>query len=111
MAGIGDQRHQRRHVLGRPGARHQLLARRAGIGRGADQPDHFVDIGDGHGQADQDMAAVARLGEFELGAAGDDFLAEADEGGQQLLQVHLHRPAVIQRQHVDAEAGLQLEKR
>ena len=52
--------------------------------------DHFVDIGDGDGQADQDMAAVARLGEFELGAPGDDFLAEGDEGADQLLQIHLH---------------------
>ena len=57
-------------VLGGPGARHQLLARRGGIGRGADQRDHLVDIGDGDGKADQDMAAVARLGELELACAG-----------------------------------------
>ncbi len=69
MARIGDQRHQRRHVLRRPGARHQLLARRCGIGRGADQRDDVVDIGDGDRQADQDMAAVARLGEID-GACG-----------------------------------------
>ncbi len=51
-----------------------------GIGGGADQRDHLVDIGDGDGQADQHMAAVARLGEVEARAAGDHFLAEGDEG-------------------------------
>ena len=107
MARIGDQRHQRPDILRRPGARHQLLARRVGVRRGADQRDHFVDIGHGDGQTDQDMGAVARLGEFEARAPGDDFLAEQDEGGDQLLQVHQQRPAVVQRQHVDAEARLQ----
>ena len=99
---IGNQRNQRAHILGGPGASHQLFARGSGIGGGADQPDDFVDIGHGNCQADQDMAAIARLGEIKLGAAGDDFLTEPDKGGQQLLQVHLDRAAAVQRQHIVA---------
>ena len=107
MAGIGDQRHQRRHVMRRPGPRHQLLARGAGVGGGADQANDLVDIGHGHRQTDQDMATVTGLGQFELGTAGDDFLAEAGKDGDELLQVHLQWPALVQRQHVDAETLLQ----
>ena len=80
VARIGDQRDQRRHVARRPGALHQRLARGGGVGRGADEADHFVDIGDRDGQADLQMGAVARLGQQMLGAPGDDFLAEFDEG-------------------------------
>ena len=82
VARIGDQRDQRRHVARRPGARHQRLARRALVGRGADQADHLVDIGDGDGEADLDMRAVARLVEQILGAPRDDLLAEVEEGDQ-----------------------------
>ena len=83
-------------------------ARRRRVGAGADQPDHFIDIGDGDGEANKVVGAVARLAEFEAGAAEDDLLAEPDETLQGLAQAHLPRLAVVQRQHVDAEAGLQL---
>ena len=33
------------------------------------------------------MRALARLAEQEFGAPGDDFLAEIDEGAQEILQV------------------------
>ena len=46
----------------------------------ADDADHLVDIGDGDGEADQDVGAVARLVEQELGAPADHLLAEGDEG-------------------------------
>ena len=52
------------------------------------------------------MGAVARLGKLEAGALGDDLFAEQDEGGEQLLLVHLARLAVVERQHVDPEARL-----
>ena len=87
----------------RPVARHQLLARRVRVGRGADEADDLVDIGDGDGEADQDMGALARLVEQELGAPGDDLLAEVDEGADQVLEVHQLRPAAVQRHHVGAE--------
>ena len=54
----------------------------AGLGRVADQRDHLVDIGDGDGEADQHMGAVARLAQQELGAPGDHLLAEVDEGAR-----------------------------
>ena len=79
----------------------------AASGGGADQRDHLVDIGDGDGQADQDVAAVARLGELEARAARDHLLAEQHEGGDHLLEIHQLGTAAIERQHVDAEARLQ----
>ena len=42
--------------------------------------DDLVDVGDGDGEADQDVRAVARLAEQELGAPADHLLAEGDEG-------------------------------
>ena len=41
------------------------------------------------------------------GAPGDDLLAERDKGDDDVAQGHLLGPAAVQRQHVDAEAGLQ----
>ena len=54
------------------------------------------------------MRPIARLAEFEPGAAQDHLLAERDEAGQRVLQPHLARPPAIQRQHVHAEAHLKL---
>ena len=99
VARIGDQRDQRRHVLRWPVARHQGFAGLGRILRGADQADDFVNVGNRNGEADQDVGAVARLAQQELGAARDHFLAEGDEGLQQILQVHLFRPAAVQRRH------------
>ena len=56
-----DQRDERRDLVGRPVARHQLGARRRRIGRVADERDHRVDIGDGDGEAEQGVRALARL--------------------------------------------------
>jgi hypothetical protein len=61
-AGLGDQRDQRRHVGCRPVLGHQPLARHDRIGRAADHGDHLVDIGDGDGETDQHMGAVAAHG-------------------------------------------------
>ena len=81
----------------------QPLARLGRVLRRADDVDDLVDVGDGDGQTDQDVAAVAGLGQFELGAADHHLLAEVDEGVEHLAQAHLLGPAVVQRQHVDAE--------
>ncbi len=104
---IGDQLHQRLDVLRRPAPLHQALARRGRIGRGADQRDHLVDIGDGRGETDQHMRAVARLAEQELRAAAHHLFAEGDEAGEDVLQPELLRPSAVQRHDVDAEARLQ----
>ena len=100
VARIVDQRDQRRHVARRPVALHQRRARGGRVGRGADEADHLVDVGDGDGEADQHMGAVARLAEQELRAPRDDFLAEVDEGDEEVLQVQHLRPAAVQRDHV-----------
>ena len=110
MARVGDQRHKRADIAGGPGAGHQLLARGRRVGGAADQLDDIVDIGDRDGQAYQYVTTIARLGEIKFGAAGDDFLAEIHKGSQQLLQIHLNWAAVIQRQHIDAEALLQVRE-
>ena len=73
----------------------------------ADQLDHLVDVGDRDGETDQDVGAVARLAEPELGAPGDHDLAERDERGQHVLEVHHQRTAAVERHHVGAERGLQ----
>ena len=53
------------------------------------------------------MGAVARLAEQMLGAPGDHLLAEGDEQGEQVLQVHHQRTAAVERHHVGAEGRLQ----
>ena len=104
---IGDQLDERRHVLGRPVARHQRFARRGGVGRRADEMDDLVDIRDRDGEADLQMGVVARLVEAEFGAARDDRLAEIDEGAQHVMERHQLRAAAVQRDHIDGKACLQ----
>ena len=104
---IVDQRDHGGDVARRPIALHQLLARLVGVFGAADDLDHLVDIGDRNGQADQHMGAVARLAEQMLGAPVDHLLAEDDEGGEHVLQVHHQRAAAVERHHVGAERGLQ----
>ncbi len=107
MARIGDQLDQGLDVAGRPVARHQLFARRRGIRRSADQSNDLVDIGDGDGEADQRVAAVARLAQLEARPPRHHLLAEGREGADHRFEVHQLRPAAVQRQHVHAERGLQ----
>ena len=93
---------------GRPGARHQLLLGIGGTRRAADQIDHLVDVGDGDGETDQHVGAVARLAQQVLGAAADDLLAEGRERLDQILEVELLGTAAVQRDDVGAERGLQI---
>ncbi len=87
-ARVGDERDERRHVLGGPSTGHQRLAGGGRVGRGADEPDHLVDVGHRDGKADLEVGGVPRLGQQELGASGDDLLAEVDEGDQDVAQRH-----------------------
>ena len=88
VARIVDQRDQRRprSLAGQSRAIKPSRASLASFER-ADQLDHLVDVGDRDGEADQDVGAVARLAEQELGAPRDHLLAERDEGGQHVLEV------------------------
>jgi hypothetical protein len=74
-----DQRDVGRDLGDRPFAREQGGARFGGRGGAADDADHLVEVGDRDDEAEQDVRALARLGELELGAAGDHLLAELDE--------------------------------
>jgi hypothetical protein len=93
VAWIGDQRDERRHVFRRPGTPHQRLACCGGVGRRADETDHFVDVGDGDRKADLQMRCIAGLGEKELGAPRHDLFAEVDERDEDIAQVHELRAA------------------
>ena len=53
------------------------------------------------------MRMVAGLGQVELGAPDHDLFAELQEGVEDGAQAHLLGAAPVQRQHVDAERGLQ----
>ena len=104
---IVDQRDHRLNVTRLPVTRHQRFARRVGIGGSANELDHLVDIADGDGEPDQHMGAIARLAEQILGAPGDHLLAERDEGGEQILEIHHQRAAALERDHIGAEGRLQ----
>jgi hypothetical protein len=108
VARVGDEHDERRHVVGRPVAAHEFRARRRGIGGGADEADDLGDIGDRDRHADQHVGPVARLVEQELGALGDDFFAERDEGGDEVVQGHDLGAAAGEGDRVDAEGRLQL---
>ncbi len=69
--------------------------------------DHLVDVGHGDGKTDQHVAAVARLPEFEAGAADDHLFAEFEEDLQQGSEAHLLGAAPVEGQHVHAERALQ----
>ncbi len=69
--------------------------------------DHLVDVDHRDGQAHQRVATVAGAPQQEAGAPHHHLLAERDEGGQHLAQVHQLRAAMVQRQRVDPERGLQ----
>ncbi|MGY3615371.1 hypothetical protein ACVJGD_001567 [Bradyrhizobium sp. USDA 10063] len=107
VARIVDQREHVLDVPRRPVARHQGFARGRRIRRGADHADDLVDIGNGDGQTDLEVGAVARFAEQIFGSPGHHLFAEGDEDGQQILQVHLLRAAGIERQDVGREVGLQ----
>ncbi len=107
-ARLVDQFDQRADVVDRPFADRDLLARPHRIGGAADQLDHRVEVGDGDGQAHQGVRPLARLAQQEFGAAGDDLLAELDEGLDNLPEIHQFRATAAQRQHVDAEGRLKL---
>ncbi len=53
------------------------------------------------------MGAVTGFVQFKNRAAADDFFAKFDKGLNDIFQIHHHRAAVINCQHIHAEAGLQ----
>ena len=92
-AGLADQLDQRPDIAGRPAPSDETGARVRRVGRGADQRDDLVDIGDRDQEADQDVRPLARLVQQVGRAPGDDLLAERDKGDDDVAQGHLLRAA------------------
>ena len=89
------------------GLRHQRGAGLGPVGRRPDGGDDRVEHVDGPEEALDDVRPVAGLVEAVLRAAADDLDLVVDVVRQRLGQVQRAGHAVDQRQHVDAEAGLQ----
>jgi hypothetical protein len=75
--------------------------------RTADQRDHRIEVVERDPQPFEDVGSSLRLAEFELRAAAHDVAPELDEALDQFEQRQHARPAVDDRQHDDAERGLQ----
>ena len=104
---IVDQLDELDHRFRRPGPRDQLLLGGLRVGRAPDQLDDRIEIRDRHRQAHQVVGLLAGLAQQVGGAPGDDLFAELDERSDDLLQVQQFRSAAVERERVDAEAGLQ----
>ena len=95
-------------LLGELEARNQRLAgfpRRPGR---ADQPDDFIEVAKGLLEAEQNVLAVARLAQLELGAPPHNLDAVLDETLDDLQQTQFARLPVHDGEHDDAEADLEL---
>ena len=53
------------------------------------------------------MRTVAGFVKLKNRAAADNFFAEFDKGLNDVFQIHHHRAAVVNRQHIHTETGLQ----
>ena len=75
---------------------------------GADQLDHFIDVGDGDGEPNENMGAVTRLGRANAWCAGKSPpRGTPGTATEEVLQIYHQRAAVIERHHVGAERRLQ----
>ena len=96
------------HIAGRPALGHQLLFGFVRGRRRLDQLDDFIDVGQSHGEAFEDMTTLPCLAQFVNRPTGHDFAAVPQEGIQHFLEVQRLRLAVDQRHHIDTEHGLKL---
>ena len=85
----------------------QVGARLIGIGGGADNGDHLVDIVRGDDQPLQDVGPFLGLLQLELGPSDDHLVAVVHKMRDQVLEVQQLRPTFHQRDVVDAEGRLQ----
>ena len=108
VARVGNEFDQRRHILRRPVARHQLLFGIRRRRRGADQLDDFVDVGNGDSETDQDMRPVAGFVQQVFDAPRHDLLPEGGERLQHIFQSQAFGPPSVDRKHVGAEGRLQV---
>ncbi len=76
------------------------------VGRGADRPDHLVEVVEGDDQAFEDVGALLGPGQVVAGPAGDDLLAVLEEVLEHLLEVEHPRLVVDDGQERDVERAL-----
>ena len=86
---------------------HQALARRVGVGGGADQRDHRVEVVERDQVALEDVRARLGLAQLVLQPAGDDLALEVEVVAEQVAQRERPRHAVDERDRVVAEGRLQ----
>jgi hypothetical protein len=101
-----DERDIGRDLRHRPLPRQQRGARLGGRGGAADDADDLIEVRHRDDEAEQDVRPLARLGELELGAAGDHLFAELDEALDDVAKVQGLRPAAADGEHVGREARL-----
>ena len=89
-----------------PIARHERFTGIGRAGRTANGAHDLIEIGNRDDKADQDVRPLARLGEFELGAPGNHFLAELHKGLDDIAQAHQFGATAANGEHVDAEGLL-----
>ena len=87
---------------------HEGPAGRLGVGRGADDLDHLVDVVEGDEQAVDDVRPGLGLGQAEPGAPLDHLHLVIEVVADDLLDVEGARHPVDQGHHVDPEGLLQL---
>ena len=95
------------HLTRLPGCLQQFLPGLGGAGGCLDQGDHRVDVGQGYGQALQQVTALAGLAQEVNRAPRHHLPAVADKGLEYLLEVQRAGLAVHQGDHIDAEDRLQ----
>ena len=83
---VTGARQHLRHGAGIPHARMSAGLRFHRRGRSLDERDDLVDVGQRHGEAFENVGAIARLGEIENRAARDDLAPVPHEGFEHLLE-------------------------
>ena len=94
--------------LGQVEAAHERRPGGIGVGRGADRGDHAVEVVERDLQPLEDVGALLRPGEVELGPPPHDLAPEADVVLEHPLEAKRDRLPVDEGEHVGAEAGLEL---
>ena len=108
---IGQRAFQHLFDNGRtPGFRHQRCLRVGRCSRRLDERNDRVDVRQRDRQAFENMAAFPRLRQIEARAPDDDFTPVLQKEFDELLEIQQPRLTVDERNHVHAEAVLQLRQ-
>ena len=87
--------------------RHQFSARVLAVAGAADETDEVIEVVEGDLVALEDVGAVLGLAQTETGATSDHIAPVGDVALDELLDVHLLRPLLVEGQQDDAKGGFQ----